>query len=229
MTRQEQQILSALPKLIVIEGANGSGKTTLAKALQDQYDTVGVASVYLKTPDAPYRELLLGSADLSIEEITLIMRASHIAATREIEKHLNEGKTVILDRYRLSLYAMQGYASGMSRLLHLIEQGLTQTASKLTFKAPSYTVFLDLPYEVCQSRLQARSSETPDRFENISGTYDREVISGFKAIVNNATIDLGDVIHITDELPAGILAAMVFSQITDEILSGYAAFAGDPA
>lgn len=100
-------------KFITFEGIDGSGKTTVAKRVTEDLVKKGYKVVYTFEPTdtwlgenvkssherevSPFTELLLFLAD----------RASH---TKQIREWLDDGTTVICDRYADSTYAYQAVA-----------------------------------------------------------------------------------------------------------------------
>jgi len=137
---------------ICIEGLDGSGKTTQAKILAKKinnaiYTTepskglignyIRKSYLYSKKRFSPFVEALLFAAD----------RIEHLES--EIIPALNEGTTVICDRYVFSSLAYQG-ASGIS--LDWIE-----TINKAILY-PDLAIFIDVEPEKSMRRLNSKKS-----------------------------------------------------------------------
>ena len=137
---------------ICIEGLDGSGKTTQAKILAKKinnaiYTTepskglignyIRKSYLYSKKRFSPFVEALLFAAD----------RIEHLES--EIIPALNEGTTVICDRYVFSSLAYQG-ASGIS--LDWIE-----TINKAIIY-PDLAIFIDVEPEKSMRRLNSKKS-----------------------------------------------------------------------
>ena len=137
---------------ICIEGLDGSGKTTQAKILAKKINNAIYTSepskglighyirnsyLYSKKRLSPFVEALLFAAD----------RIEHLES--EIIPALNEGTTVICDRYVFSSLAYQG-ASGIS--LDWIE-----TINKAILY-PDLAIFIDVEPEKSMRRLNSKKS-----------------------------------------------------------------------
>ena len=100
-------------KLIVIEGIDGSGKSTIAKKLAETLNENNIDTIYTFEPTNAYygaklRDTML-SKDMDLDrELKLFVddRKDHIRLM--IKPALEEGKTVVLDRYMYSSIAYQG-------------------------------------------------------------------------------------------------------------------------
>jgi dTMP kinase len=182
--------------LITLEGLDGSGKTTAWEALRTRDDLPGDAVFTreptntwygeavqrsIDDPDAdPLAELFLYTAD----------HAAHLAGT--VEPALDDGRTVVSDRYSDSRYAYQG-ASLAHRLTDAL--GFVQSVHRPWTRPPDATVYLDLDPETAAERAGATNKfETatylsrvrenyerlidaePDRFVTVDATRDREAV-----------------------------------------------------
>ncbi|CDK38119.1 thymidylate kinase [Halorubrum sp. AJ67] len=105
-------------RFISIEGVDGAGTTTQAQAVADELverhdgltedDTLVTAEPTDGEIGRLIRTGLAGDIELSQQALALLFaadRVNHIKTT--IEPALNDGKTVITDRYYLSSYAYQ--------------------------------------------------------------------------------------------------------------------------
>jgi len=100
-------------KFIVFEGADGTGKSTHVKMLVDYLQETGIDVVLTEEPTKgeigkEIREVLSGKTEASPEELTELFtkdRKEHVE--KVIQPMLEEGKTVICDRYYYSTVAYQ--------------------------------------------------------------------------------------------------------------------------
>lgn len=129
---------------IVFEGLDGSGKTTVANL------TAKALGADLMTTPSPklrgLREEIIDAYADSQEAAQLFYLSTVFAASREIERYLAAGRSVVLDRYFLST---QAYAELRGSELRL--DGLAE----LLLPA-DLTVFLDAPLATRRKRIEAR-------------------------------------------------------------------------
>ncbi len=101
---------------IVFEGIDGSGKTTQINLLKKRIENYGLVCHDTKEPtDGPVGSLLRQclTGDTTVDEITLAVlfaadRTDHIFNTSDgLLKKIEEGMTILSDRYILSTYAYQ--------------------------------------------------------------------------------------------------------------------------
>ncbi len=115
--------MEKIGRLIVFEGVDGVGKTTLAKKVVDYLGSRGVECIYLAFPGhQPYTlgkhvyDLHHGLFDFDISRIHPVsLQMLHIAAhidsiEKNIKPKLQEGVTVVLDRYWWSAKAYGAWA-----------------------------------------------------------------------------------------------------------------------
>jgi len=147
-------------RFISIEGVDGAGTTTQAQAVADelveQHDilTEDDLLVTAEPTDGEIGKLirtgLAGDIELSQQALALLFaadRVNHIKTT--IKPALNDGKTVITDRYYLSSYAYQQEAgSPLDWLQTINKHALT----------PDLTVYLDVDLDECFNRMGNRDS-----------------------------------------------------------------------
>jgi len=136
--------------LITFEGIDFCGKTTQVLLLQEHLVAKGHEVVVVREPGGTdisekIRHILLDKRNVQMKAITemLLYQASRAQVTGEvILPALEEGKTVICDRYFDSSTAYQGYGRGLD--LQLV-QTLNQVTS-LSLR-PDLTFVLDMPPE----------------------------------------------------------------------------------
>ena len=105
--------------LIVLEGIDGCGKSTQVSLLVDKLKSMGMDALELREPtDGPHglrlRSILNEEIQAENDEILDLFvkdRKQHVS--EKIEPALNNGKTIVMDRYYYSTMAYQS-ASGFS-------------------------------------------------------------------------------------------------------------------
>ena len=148
------------------------------------------------------RNLLLDRHDLEIDrrsEMLLYMAARAQLVEQLIRPALEQGKTVVADRYLLANVVYQGYGGGLDPET-LWEVGRVATGGLM----PDLTIVLDMPAEAAAGRI----SGLPDRMEQQSTAFHSRVREGFlsearrrdKIVVVDATGSI-------DEVQAKIRAA----------------------
>lgn len=146
---------------VVFEGIDGSGKSSLSKALYNHLNDCGVPCMLTCEPTTDnvlgilIREYL---RDSSIDENTmsLLFAADRVEHVKKIKKALEEGITVICDRYVYSNFVYQGEFP--SRDIHkLIKDNIL---------VPDITFFVDADPNVCIDRIVSRG-KTLDKYESL--------------------------------------------------------------
>jgi dTMP kinase len=149
-------------RIIVLEGLDKSGKTTQSYLLFDYLNKKEPGNVALMSfPDYSTRigneikAFLAGKVSYNNETKHMLLAANRWEKKQEIDNFLNEGKTVIMNRYYQSNLAY-GLANGlqMDWLVNL-ENGLPKEET---------TLILDILPEVSVNRL-ASNNFVPDEFE----------------------------------------------------------------
>lgn len=109
---------------IVFEGIDGSGKTTQAKMLNTYLKEKGVKSVYKHIFDSQagneLRELFINNEFSNTVEI-LLLCAARQAFFDEIEREIHNFDVIVLDRFFLSILAMQGRTEKDIELINYIK------------------------------------------------------------------------------------------------------------
>ena len=135
---------------ITFEGIDKSGKTTQAKLLAGELELKGYDVILTREP---------GGTQIA-EKIGALLMASRSQHTLSlILPSLEQGKTVISDRYSDSTVAYQGYGRGID--LELIRKLNCVATSGLR---PELTVLIDVPPDISAERLRL-SGASPDRLE----------------------------------------------------------------
>ena len=121
------------------------------------------------------RGILLDRHDLHIDrrsEMLLYMAARSQMVEEVIRPALEQGKTVVSDRYLLANVVYQGYGGGLD-VATLWEVGRIATAGLM----PDLTVVLDVPAEVAAARI----ARPLDRMEKQGDAFHARVRNGFLA------------------------------------------------
>ncbi len=174
----------------VIDGIDGCGKSTQAERLRENLCRSGHDAVLLRDPGSTQageriREMLLEeeSAPISsVAELFLFLAARAQMVAETLEPLMNQGKTVISERYNMSTVAYQGSlkrfsAEKISRIIQLTEY----------YPEPDYIFILDISPEDAAERRGTQS----DRIESRSLKYQSRVRDIFLAQarqVDNADI-----------------------------------------
>ena len=170
-------------KLIVIEGTDCSGKQTQSEKLIERLNNDGIDVVKYSFPDyetptgkivgGPYlgKSYICdgyfpeGAPNVDGKVASLYYAADRLYNINKIKKSLEEGKTVILDRYVESNMAFQGGKFNtkeerlkMFKWLEELEYNL------LSLPRPDKVLFLYMPYEYA-CILKKNRKELPDQYE----------------------------------------------------------------
>ena len=153
-------------KIIVIEGTDCSGKETQSKLLEKKLNDMGkkvirfgfpmyetptgkiVGGAYLGKPEIGESYFKEGAVNVDPHVVCLYYAADRKYNMTNIEKYLNDGYYVILDRYTTSNLAHQG-----SKIHDKDERfNMYQWIDKLEYwllglPKPDKTIFLHMPYE----------------------------------------------------------------------------------
>ncbi len=166
----------AAKRFIVFEGGEGSGKSTQARALHRHLSQRGISSVLTHEPGgtalgAKLRRLVKWSTGVTPQtELLLILAARSQLVAEVIRPALEDGVTVVCDRYAYSTLAYQGCGRGidpglLGRMNDLVTGGLY----------PDLVVLLDVDPE--EGLLRKRSPI--DRFEREGIEFHRRVRQGY--------------------------------------------------
>lgn len=157
-------------KFIVIEGLDGSGKTTQTGILINKLREKGIKAVNQAEPTSGEygkmcRDVLGGRKQCAKSQLALLFtldRIDHNLNKEDgINYHLENGETVISDRYYYSTLAYQGIDVGASWLKSL-------NLDCRDIRKPDLCIFLDLTPQKSMERINAgRSAEEIEIYENI--------------------------------------------------------------
>jgi dTMP kinase len=165
---------------IVIEGIESSGKTTLLKGLIERFAVEGREVLATREPGGTamgdavrtiFLDRTLEIGALSEALLANASRAQHVAQV--LRPALEEGQTVLCDRFTDSTLAYQGYGRGLDldglrKLCEYAADGVQ----------PDLVLLLDLPVEAVRKRLEERAYGE-DRIEREDDGFHERVRRGF--------------------------------------------------
>ena len=164
---------------ITFEGGEGSGKSIQAKLLYRRLHKLAVPVLLTHEPGVTslgkrieYLLKWIRNVDISPIAELLMFNVSRAQLVKEvITDALQNGRTVICDRFYDSTTAYQGYGRGID-----LETVKTVNSIATGGLAPDLTIFLDIPPEEGFSR---KVNDRPDRFETESMDFHKRVREGY--------------------------------------------------
>ena len=153
-------------RFIAVEGLDGSGKSTQAKLLSQYLKENDIENVVDFEPtDRPIgrfiREILKGNEKVDPRTTALLFaadRLEHVKGKGGILENLENGISVISDRYYFSSFAYQV----VDMPLEWVKE-INKVARKIA--RPDAQIFIDVSVETCLERI-AKNREGTDIFEN---------------------------------------------------------------
>lgn len=197
-------------KFIVIEGLDGSGKGTQISRLESGLRALGIKT-HLTGEPTQYatgglvRDALGGLTKRTQHELAALFLSDRIAHCQNpadgIKMLLERGVTVICDRYYYSSLAYQGMDIGLDWVMpaNLICPEILK---------PDLCIFLDVPTEVADSRIEAgRASreifEEKSTIERVRQKY----FEIFDMLASEHNINIINAARTPDEVAEDVLAA----------------------
>jgi len=179
-------------KFIVIEGIDGTGKSTQAQRLGAWLKEQGHDVVLSREPtDGPWGKTLRESAATGRlspeEELEYFLKDRQQHVEELIQPSLDQGKTVILDRYYFSTMAYQG-ARGF-------DPAEIRTRNEAFAPPPDLLLILDLDINTAHQRIGHRGDSTNEFEKRDSLTKCREIFLSLQSepfarvIDSNASLD----------------------------------------
>lgn len=170
---------------IVLEGGEGSGKTTQAKLLFERLYHDGRQALLLHEPGGTplgeqVRHLLMAERGRQagihpLTELLLFSAARAELVAKVLRPALDEGRTVICDRFTPSTVAYQGYGRGLPLdMIAMVNQTATGGLQ------PHFTVFLDIAPEEALRRVSAQGSLLEEEQEKQAVRQDQEGLRRFE-------------------------------------------------
>ncbi len=164
---------------IVLDGADGCGKTTQAKLLAEALQRRGVEAILTHEPGGTpagerIRDVLLSPATGDLNPLTEALlfcadRAQHVNTL--IMPALQDGKTVVCDRFASSTAVYQGFAGGLG--FELVQKLNDIATGGLR---PDLLVVLDVDLRTARERMHHGRL---DRIEQYSERFHDDVRQGF--------------------------------------------------
>jgi dTMP kinase len=176
--------LAGAPSFIVFEGINGCGKTTLHRGVSEQLKAHHQMVVDTREPGGTelgkeIRKLVLewpGEKKSDRAELLLFAadRAEHV--DKVITPNRAAGSWVLCDRYIYSTITFQGHGRGIRR--DWIDQAVNLATQGLE---PDLVVLLDLDPLTALKRIQSRTDNGRDSFEDEQIDFHSRIRDGFLA------------------------------------------------
>ena len=174
--------------LIVLEGLDGAGKSTQLKMLCNYLEESGKRLKYLHFPryDAPvFGELIsnflkgeYGSNDaVHPQLVALLFAEDRHAAAAQIREWLDDGCTVVLDRYVYSNIAFQTCKlADREKALKLRDWIFDLEYNTFSIPKPDLNLFLDVPIDFVESELKhERSGSDRDYLEGAQDIHEADI------------------------------------------------------
>jgi dTMP kinase len=180
---------------IALEGIDGSGKSTQVKLLSEKLKKEGFKIYTTFEPtDSPIGSVIknifrhrIEADHRTIAGLYVADRLDHLLnKTNGILKKMEEGFTVVTDRYYFSSYAYQGTHMSMDWVI----QANSLSADLLR---PDLTIFIDVPPEVCMQRLSEGRDmiqlyESLENLHNVRSKY----LEAFDKLKNEEKVFITD-------------------------------------
>lgn len=182
-------------RFIVFEGIDGCGKSTQAKLLTERLNLEGIPVHLTSEPSSrPIGKMIrdifahrMEADERTIAALFVADRLDHVVNHEEgIRTKLEQGFTVICDRYYLSSYAYQGS-------LVPLDWVMKANALSVELAKPALHIFIDIPVElsmerISRSREQLEPYETHENLVRVRAAY-LKVIELLKNEEHIVTID----------------------------------------
>ncbi|WP_051688948.1 dTMP kinase [Butyrivibrio sp. AE2032] len=173
---------------ITFEGIDGCGKSTQCELLKDYLTDNGKDFIFVREPGGTVigeriREILLDKKNTQMTARTELMlfEAARAQITDEvIRPALEEGKTVICDRFFDSSSAYQGKARGMG-MEFVSDLNMAATGGL----KPDITFFFDISAEEALER-RGKRGEASDRIELAGLKFQEDVRQGYLELADNS-------------------------------------------
>ena len=172
-----------MSKLISIEGADGTGKTTQSLALVNNLKKHKKEAILAREPGGTnigeiLRNILKNEKNIEpISELLLFQAARTELIEKVIFPALNSNKIVVVDRYKDSTLAYQGFGRGIDmELISLLNNITTKNLD------PDLTILLDMPVKEAIYRTRQRQSEEKKHQKNIATNFEDEDIDFHKRV-----------------------------------------------
>lgn len=174
--------------IISFEGLDGCGKSTQISMLKKLLDESGCITKVLREPGGDpicekIRDILLDKENLhmcSTTELLLYIASRAQLVNSEIAPLVEQGVTVILDRFLDSTTAYQGYGRKLDLQSVKMLNMLATDSGKFI---PDLTFFLDMDPEISIKRMHSRGEEI-NRMESNDKRFFTDIRNGFLKIAS---------------------------------------------
>ncbi len=168
---------------LTFEGGEGCGKSVQARALYRRLSQLAIPALLTHEPGGTppgrriARWLKWGDAMPPQTELLLFNVSRALLVAEVIQPALNDGKTVICDRFTDSTTAYQSYGRGLDlAMVRVANNTATQGLE------PDLTILLDIAAETGLARKQDKKA---DRFEQENIAFHQKVRQGYLKLANN--------------------------------------------
>lgn len=173
-------------QFITFEGPEGAGKTTVIKELSHRLRAEGHKIVLTREPGGiriaeKIRSIILDNDHQEMDaktEALLYAAARRQHLVEKVIPALQDGYTVLCDRFVDSSLAYQGYARGLG-----IDEVWAINAFAISETMPDLTVFFDIAPEEGLARIAANDQREENRLDNESINFHRNVYEGYQELI----------------------------------------------
>ena len=172
-------------RFITFEGREGCGKSTVLKAIKERLESEGVSVVLTREPGGTpiaeqIRNVILDKGNTAMDgrtEALLYAASRRQHLVEKIWPALQEGKTVLCDRYLDSSLAYQGGARGLG-----IDEVLSINLFATEGTYPDLTLLFDLEPEQGLARIAANQNREVNRLDLEKLDFHHQVRNNFLAL-----------------------------------------------
>lgn len=172
-------------RFITFEGGEGCGKSTVLKTIKERLESEGVSVVLTREPGGTpiaeqIRNVILDKANTAMDgrtEALLYAASRRQHLVEKIWPALQEGKTVLCDRYLDSSLAYQGGARGLG-----IDEVLSINLFATEGTYPDLTLLFDLEPEQGLARIAANQNREVNRLDLEKLDFHHQVRNNFLAL-----------------------------------------------
>lgn len=172
-------------KFITLEGGEGSGKTTVIGKIGKYFDNLSIPYMLTREPGGieiaeKIREIILDPSHTAMDARTEALlyaasRRQHIA--EKVDPALEQGLTVICDRFVDSSLAYQGYARGLG-----MDEVWSINQFAIHNRLPDITFYLDIDPQVGLARIAANRGREVNRLDLEALPFHQKVREGYHLI-----------------------------------------------
>lgn len=195
--------MAARGKFIAFEGIDGSGKSTQIALLEQRLKEEGIPVYVTREPtDGPYGAMLhtimtgrLDACEETIAALYVADRMDHIKNKRNgLLTKIEEGITVLTDRYYFSSYAYQG--AHMSMDWTIMANSICAEALR-----PDLNLFFDLKPEVSFARISQNRTdfEIYEKLDNLRDTR-QKYLEAFERLKDQEKVSFIDADQNTEQI-----------------------------